>query len=101
MRLDGSKALEKEPLIVELIQEPFDKEATIRILQQMNKQKDPETLLALMVTSIAKGNADAFDLFSSNPYLDPEIAEMVASLTFEEIHESASKKVRKLLSIGL
>lgn len=67
----------------------------------MNKHEDPETLLALLVTSIAKSNEEAFELFAANPRLDPEIYEMVNNMTYDEIHDSASKKIRKLISIGL
>jgi len=33
----------------------------------MQKHRDPETLMALLVISIAKDNEDAFDLFIANP----------------------------------
>jgi hypothetical protein len=41
-----------EPLIMELIMIPFNKETTKSVLIQMHKDKDPDTLTALLVVSL-------------------------------------------------
>ena len=92
---------DQEPMIIELINIPFNKEATVKILIQMRKEKDPETLLAMLVFSLCQKNDEAFELFSQNPYLDEDILSLFIGLTFNEIYNSASKNIRRLISVGL
>lgn len=92
---------DQEPMIIELISVPFNKEATVKILIQMRKEKDPETLLALLTFSLCQNNEEAFELFSENPFLDQDIVELFRGLEFNEIYYSASKNIRRLISVGL
>jgi len=44
IRLDGGNMPDQEPMIIELINIPFNKEATVKILIQMRKGKRPRNV---------------------------------------------------------